>query len=151
MKPADFLLGRKTFDIWEPYWPAHAQYWPGINEVTKYVLSTTRHHSDWENVVFLSGLDDIRKLKASAGSDIKIWGSSELVQLLLQHDLADELWLKIHPLLLGKGKKIFGNDAFPRSLTLTGSTITSQGVILANYRRAGGVKTGMVGADAPGL
>ncbi|MCC8424923.1 dihydrofolate reductase family protein [Mucilaginibacter sp. UR6-11] len=151
MKAADLLLGRKTFDIWEPYWPAHADFWPGINEMTKYVLSTTRNHSNWQNVVFISSLDDIKKLKVSAGSDIRIWGSSELVQLLLQHDLVDELWLKIHPLLLGKGKKIFGDDAFPRSLTLTDSTVTSKGVIMANYRRNGEVKTGRAGADDKGL
>jgi dihydrofolate reductase len=105
MKPRDLLLGRKTFDIWEPYWPAHADAWPGINEMTKYVLSTTRKHSGWQNTIFLSSPGDIKKLKDSAGSDIRIWGSSELVQSLLKHDLVDELQLKIHPLLLGKGKK----------------------------------------------
>ncbi len=146
MKPGDLLLGRKTFDIWEPYWPVHADAWPGINEMTKYVLSTTRNQSDWQNTVFLSGLDDIKKLKDSDGSNITIWGSSQLVQLLLKHDMVDELQLKIHPLLLGRGKKIFGNDALPRTLILTESITTSKGVILANYRRAGEVKTGDVDA-----
>lgn len=111
MKPGDLLLGRKTFDIWEPYWPAHADAWPGINEMNKYVLSTTRDHSEWENTIFLSSLDDIKKLKASEGSNITVWGSSKLVQALLAHDLVDELQLKIHPLLLGKGKKIFDDNA----------------------------------------
>jgi dihydrofolate reductase len=151
MKPGPLLLGRKTFDIWEPYWPAHADAWPGINEMTKYVLSTTRNHSDWQNTVFLSSLEDIKKLKDSEGPDIRIWGSSELVQLLLKHDMADELQLKIHPLLLGKGKKLFGNDALPRSLTLTESTTTTKGVILANYRKAGEVKTGDVEAGDKSL
>jgi dihydrofolate reductase len=146
MKPGDLLLGRKTFDIWEPYWPAHADAWPGINEMTKYVLSTTRNHSDWQNTVFLSSLDDIKKLKEVEGSDIMIWGSSKLVQFLLKHDLVDELQLKIHPLLLGKGKKIFGDDALPSNLTLVESMTTSKGVILANYCKAGEVKTGKIEA-----
>jgi len=146
MKPGDLLLGRKTFDIWEPYWPAHAEAWPGINEMTKYVLSTTRKHSDWQNTIFLSSLGDIKKLKDSEGSDITIWGSSKLVQSLLKHDLVDELQLKIHPLLLGKGKKIFGDDAVPTTLKLTDSITTSKGVILANYRKAGDVKTGEIAA-----
>lgn len=147
MKPADLLLGRKTFDIWEPYWPARADQWPGINEVTKYVLSGTRTHSDWQNVVFLKDLNAVKAVKDTAGTDIKIWGSAELVQLLLRHDLVDELWLKIHPLLLGKGKKLFGGDAFPRTFTLTDSIVTSKGVILANYRSAGVVETGNAGSE----
>jgi dihydrofolate reductase len=146
MKQADLLLGRKTFDIWEPYWPCNGQYWPGINEVTKYVLSTTRNHSDWQNVIFLSDIDDIKKLIASEGSDIKIWGSSKVVQLLLKHDLVDELWLKIYPLVLGKGKKLFGDDASPRTFILVESVTTSKGVILANYKRGGEVATREVNA-----
>ncbi|WP_281310313.1 dihydrofolate reductase family protein [Flavobacterium flavigenum] len=63
MEPADILLGRKTFDIFEAYWPKHADGWPGINEVSKYVLSTTRQNSDWENTEFLSTIEDIKKLK----------------------------------------------------------------------------------------
>src|SRR6476661_3702032 len=73
MKPADLLLGRKTFDIWEGYWPQHAAHWPGINDVTKYVLSTTRNKSDWNASVFLNSVADIKKLKASSGTDIKVW------------------------------------------------------------------------------
>src|ERR1700743_2944993 len=73
MRPGDLLLGRRTFDIWEGYWPQHADAWTGINEMTKYVLSTTRDHSDWENPKFLSGLDDIKKLKDTEGSDITVW------------------------------------------------------------------------------
>lgn len=144
MKPADLLLGRKTFNIWENYWPVHELHWPGINEVTKYVLSTTRYNSKWQNTVFLSGLDDIRKLKEAEGANIKIWGSSELVQLLLQHNLIDELQLIIHPLLLGNGKKLFANTAFPRSLTLIESFTTPKGVIFANYQNGGDVRTGTI-------
>lgn len=146
MEPADLLLGRKTFDIWENYWPQHSKEWKGINEVTKYVLSTTRKNSDWENSVFLNSLADIEKLKNSTGSDIKVWGSSELIQLLLQNDLVDEFWLLIYPLTLGKGKKLFSNGAIPAAFTLNKSTVTADGVIIANYKRAGKVQTGTIGA-----
>jgi dihydrofolate reductase len=146
MQPADLLLGRKTFDIWENYWPQHAEHWPGINEVTKYVLSTTRKESGWQNSIFINSLENIQKLKASEGTDIKVWGSSEVIQLLLKHDLVDELWLFIHPLTLGQGKKLFTDGPIPAAFTLAESTVTSTGVILANYKRAGEVKTGTVGA-----
>ena len=145
MKPADLLLGRKTFEIWEHYWPEHADYWPGINDVTKYVLSTTRKKSDWKNSVFFDSLSDIEKLKKSAGSDIQVWGSSKLIQLLLKNDLVDELWLMIHPLTLGKGKKLFDDGPIPAAFTLIESTVTPSGVIITNYKRAGEVKTGTVG------
>jgi len=146
MKPADYLLGRKTFEIWEDYWPKHADYWPGINEGTKYVMTKTRKKSDWKNTVFLESLADIKKLKNSKGSDIQVWGSSELIQLLLKNDLVDELRLKIHPLTLGKGKNLFNNGPIPAAFTLTESIITPGGVIIANYKRSGKVKTGTVGA-----
>jgi dihydrofolate reductase len=145
MKPAEYLLGRKTFEIWESYWPQHADFWPGINDGTKYVLSKTRKKSDWKNSVFLKSLADIKKLKNSKGSDIQVWGSGKLIQLLLKNDLVDELALKIHPLTLGKGKKLFDNGAIPAAFTLTESTVTPSGVIIANYKRAGKVKTGTVG------
>jgi dihydrofolate reductase len=146
LKPADYLLGRKTFDIWAGYWPEHADFWPGINDGTKYVMSKTKKKSDWKNSVFLKSLGDIKKLKNSNGSDIQVWGSSKLIQLLLKNDLVDELWLKIHPLTLGKGKKLFDNGAIPAAFTLTESTVTPSGVVIVNYKRAGKVKTGTVGA-----
>ncbi|MHB8845008.1 MAG: dihydrofolate reductase family protein [Nitrospirota bacterium] len=146
MKPADLLLGRKTFDIFASYWPEHENDWPGINDVTKYVLSRTRKKSDWKNSVFLKNLAGIKKLKNSNGSDIQVWGSSKLIQLLLKNDLVDELWLLIHPLTLGKGKKLFDNGAIPAAFALAESAVTPRGVIIANYRRAGKVKTGTVGA-----
>jgi dihydrofolate reductase len=144
LKPADYLLGRKTFDIWEGYWPHHADFWPGINDGTKYVLSKTRNESGWKNSVFIKSVEDIKKLKNSDGGDIHVWGSSELIHLLLTNDLVDELRLKIYPLTLGKGKRLFDNDANPGAFTLTDSTVTTTGVILANYQRAGKVVTGDV-------
>lgn len=145
LKPADLLLGRKTFDIWEDYWPKHADHWPGINDVTKYVLSKSRKKSDWQNSVFIKSLADIKKLKKSKGSDIKVWGSSQLIQLLLKNDLVDEFWLMIHPLTLGRGKKLFNDGPIPAAFTLVESTVTTTGVIIVNYKRAGKVKTGTVG------
>jgi dihydrofolate reductase len=146
MKPADLLLGRKTFEIWQDYWPAHESGWPGINDVTKYVLSTTLKKSDWKNSVFLNSLSAIQELKNSNGSDLQVWGSSKLIQLLLRNDLVDELWLMIHPLTLGEGKKLFDNSAIPAAFTLIETTITPSGVIIANYHRAGKVKTGNLGS-----
>ena len=146
LKPADYLLGRKTFEIWAGYWPKHADFWPGINDGTKYVLSSTIKNSDWKNSVFFNSLADIEKLKKSEGSDIQVWGSGELVQLLLKNDLVDELRLKIHPLTLGNGKKLFDNGTIPAAFTLTESIVTPGGVIIATYKRAGKVKTGTVGS-----
>ncbi|MDB5012979.1 MAG: folA, partial [Daejeonella sp.] len=123
MKPTDLLLGRKTFEIFANYWPEHENGWPGINEVTKYVMSKTMKKSDWKNSVFLESLADIQKLKNSEGSDIKVWGSSNLIQLLLQNDLVDELWLKIYPLTLGNGKKLFENGTIPAAFTLIESSV----------------------------
>jgi dihydrofolate reductase len=153
MKPADYLLGRKTFEIFASYWPEHADFWPGINDGTKYVLSNTVEKSDWKNSVFLKSLSDIKKLKnlvadgqGSKTSDIQVWGSGKLIQLLLKNDLVDELWLKIFPLTLGEGKKLLDNGTIPAAFTLIESSITPSGVIMASYKRAGKVKTGTVGS-----
>ena len=146
MKAADLLLGRKTFEIFANYWPEHADYWPGINDVTKYVVSKTMKKSAWKNSIFLKNLADIKKLRNSKGSELKVWGSGELTQLLLKNDLVDELWLKIYPVILGKGKKLFDHGAIPAGLKLIESTITPTGIIIANYRRAGKVKIGTMGA-----
>lgn len=150
LKPADYLLGRKTFEIWAGYWPDHGDFWPGINEGTKYVFSKNLKRSDplitgWQNSVLIKSPADIRKLKNSKGPDIQVWGSGELIQLLLKNDLVDELRLKIYPLTLGKGKKLFDTGTIPAAFTLTESIITPSGVIIANYKRAGKVKTGTVG------
>jgi len=146
MKSADLLLGRKTFEIFAAYWPEHADYWPGINEVAKYVMSNTMDKSDWQNSVFLKNVDEIKKLRNSEGSDIQVHGSGNLIQTLLKHDLVDELWLKTFPVTLGTGKRLFGEGTIPAAFTLTESLVTPNGVIFANYKRAGKVKTGTIGA-----
>ena len=145
MQRADYLLGRKTYDIFAGYWPQHGDIWPAVNEGTKYVLSTTLETSDWAHTVFLKSLADIEKLKHTDGPDLHVWGSSQLIQLLLKHDLVDELQLKIYPLTLGEGKKLFAGGSIPAAFTLTESVVTSTGVIIAGYKRSGDVKTGTVG------
>jgi dihydrofolate reductase len=151
LEPADYLLGRKTFKIWAGYWPEHGDFWPGINAGTKYVFSKSMKKSDpavagWKNSVVVKTIADIKKIKNSKGKDIQVWGSSELIQLLFKNDLVDELRLKIHPLTLGKGKKILQSGMIPAAFTLTETIVTSTGVIIASYKRAGKVKTGNVGA-----
>lgn len=145
MKQTDYLLGRKTFDIWEGYWPEHADMWPGINDGTKYVVSSTKAETDWKNTVFIKSLEDIQKLKQSEGADLQVWGSSKLIQLLLKNDLVDVLRLKIYPLTLGQGKKLFDDGTIPAAFKLTDSLATKSGVIIANYQRAGDVETGNMG------
>lgn len=145
MQPVDLLLGRTTFEIFESYWPYHPEAWPGINTVTKYVLSETRSAAIWLNSVFLRDVEDIKKLKKSEGTDLHVWGSSQLVQLLMKNDLVDEFRLVTFPLTLGQGKKLFGEGTIPAAFKLTESTVTKDGVIMANYKRAGSVKTGTVG------
>jgi len=136
---ADYLLGRKTFEIFASFWPMHANMWPGINEGTKYILSKTIKSSDWKNTVFLESLEDIKKLKNSDGPDIQVWGSSELTHLLLENSLVDELHLRIFPVILGKGKKLFDTAAIATAFTLTENVVTPKGVIIAHYKRAGEV------------
>ena len=90
-------------------------------------------------------MEDVKKLKDSDGSDLHVWGSGKLIQLLLKNDLVDELRLVTYPLTLGQGQKLFAEGTIPAVFTLTESTVTPSGVILANYKRAGEVKTGTVG------
>jgi len=149
LEHADYLLGRKTFEIWADYWPEHGDFWPGINEGTKYVFSKSLKKRDpivmgWKNSVVIKSLADIRKLKNLKGSHIQVWGSGKLIQLLLKNDLVDELWLKIHPLTLGKGKKLFDKGTIPAAFSLIESLVTPKGVMIATYKRAGKVKTGTV-------
>lgn len=141
----DLLLGRKTFEIFASFWPEHEDIWSGVNDATKYVMSTTMDKSDWKNSVFLKSVEDIKKLKKSEGPDLKVHGSGNLIQTLLKHDLVDELWLLIHPLALGTGKKLFDNGTIPAAFTLIESMSTPSGVIAAHYKRAGEVKTGTMG------
>ena len=138
------LLGRKTYEIFASYWPAHESEWPGINSATKYVVSDARTESLWDNTVFIKDnvVEEIRRLKQSEGPDLQVYGSSLLLQTLFKQDLVDELWLKIFPITLGTGKRLFGEGIIPAAFKLTHSETTPSGVIVASYERAGEVKTG---------
>ena len=142
-KSFDLLLGRKTFEIWEPYWPQHGDVWPNVNLATKYVASNTRIASDWKSSVFLSGdvASEVKKLKQQDGADLHVWGSGNLLQTLIKHDLVDVFWLMIYPITLGSGKRLFADGAIPAAFKVTESTTTSKGVIIVNYERAGAITT----------
>lgn len=150
MESTDILLGRKTYDLFAEYWPKHADMWPGIIDVTKYVVSSKMKQADvdksgWKNSVLLKSVADIKKLKASDGGEIKVHGSGNLAQTLLQNDLVDELCLMTFPITLGSGKRLFGDGTIPAAFKMTDSLVTSNGVVFAYYERAGKVKTGTVG------
>jgi dihydrofolate reductase len=142
--PSDLLLGRKTYEIFAAYWPTHESDWPGVNSVTKYVVSNTRTAALWDHTVFIKDnvVEEIRRLKQQDGLDLQVHGSSRLIQTLLANDLVDELWLKIFPVTLGKGKRLFGQGTIPAAFKLTESTIAPSGVIIASYTRDGEIKLG---------
>jgi dihydrofolate reductase len=139
---AALLLGRKTYDIFASYWPTHTETWPQVNKITKYVVSKSLKKPTWDNTVILRNVKDIQKLKNSDGPDLQLYGSSNLLQTLMEHDLVDEYWLKIFPITLGTGKRLFQNGTRPYAFTLEYSTVSPTGVIFASYKRAGNVKTG---------
>ena len=141
--PFDLLLGRKTFDIWEPFWPHHADEWPGVNTATKYVASNTRTSSEWQPSVFLDGdvAEKVAKIKQQPGPDLNVWGSGNLLQTLIKHDLVDAFWLMIYPITLGSGKRLFADGTIPAAFKVTESTVSPSGVIVVNYERAGAITT----------
>ena len=150
-RPFDLLLGRKTFDIFATYWPNFEGGNNPINEATKYVPSNTLTTHEWSKSVFLNGnvADEVKKLKQQDGPDLQVHGSIDLIQTLLKHDLVDELWLKIFPVSLGSGKRLFGEGVIPAAFKLTFGKILPSGVIIANYERAGEVETGSFALEAP--
>ncbi len=145
--PIDLLLGRKTFDIWKTFWPQHGDIWPRVNTATKYVASNTMTSDQWQPSVFLGGdvAQKVAELKHASGPDLHIWGSGNLLQTLMKHDLVDNFWLMIYPITLGEGKKLFAEGTIPAAFKVTESIVGSSGVILVNYERAGEVQTGTLG------
>lgn len=141
--PFDLLLGRKTFDIWEPYWPHHGDIWPGVNSATKYVASNTLTTSEWQPTVFLNGdvAAKVAEIKQQPGPDLHVWGSGDLLQTLIKDDLVDVFWLMIYPVTLGGGKRLFADGTIPASFKVTESEVTPGGVIVVNYERAGAIPT----------
>jgi dihydrofolate reductase len=142
--PFDLLLGRKTFDIWASYWPKHVDEWPGADTATKYVASNTITSHEWQPSVFLNGdiAEKVAKIKQQPGPDLNVWGSGNLLQTLIKHDLVDVFWLMIYPITLGGGKRLFADGTIPAAFKVTESKVGSNGVIVANYERAGAITTG---------
>jgi dihydrofolate reductase len=143
-QPFDLLLGRKTFEIFASYWPQHREEGAGINNATKYVTSNTMASHEWEKSIFLSGnvVEEIRRIKEGDGPDLQVHGSADLIQTLLEHDLVDEFWLKIFPVTLGMGKRLFDKGTIAASYSVVDSKTSPSGVTVLTLKRAGEVKTG---------
>jgi dihydrofolate reductase len=154
-KPFDLLLGRKTYEIFAAHWPyVKTNGDPiaaGINNAKKYVVSKTLKKLDWSNSELIKGdvAKEVKKLKEQDGPEIQVHGSGNLIQTLLKHDLVDELWLKIFPITLGRGKRLFAEGTLPVGFQLLESEISPSGVIVARYMRAGEVKAGSFALEVP--
>ncbi|PTE06938.1 dihydrofolate reductase family protein [Mesorhizobium helmanticense] len=152
-KPFALLLGRRTYDIFAAYWPyqKNGLIADSFNAATKYVATHRPGTLTWQNSQSLG--DDVvatlRQLKQEAGPDLLIQGSSELIQTLLANGLIDEITLLIFPLVLGKGKRLFDDNALPAAFQLTKSLASSTGVIMARYERGGKIKTGSFATEEP--
>jgi len=144
-KPFDLLLGRKTYDLFAGFWPKQTDPTAAsLNQAHKYVASRKSMNLEWGPSTLLTGdvVGEIRKLKEGDGPELQVHGSGNLIQTLLENDLVDELWLKIFPVTLGAGKRLFGDGTRPAAFKVVKSTTSPSGVIVASYERAGEVKTG---------
>jgi dihydrofolate reductase len=156
-KPFDLLLGRKTYEIFAAHWPyvngSKDPFATRFNNAKKYVASKTLTKLDWSNSELIKGdfLEEIKNIKKEDGPEIQVYGSGNLIQTLLKHDLVDELWLKIFPVTLGKGKRLFAEGTIPAGFKLLEGEISPSGVIIASYERTGEVKTGSFGLETPSV
>jgi len=154
-KPFDLLLGRKTYEIFAAHWPyvktSEDPIAAGINNAKKYVTTQTLKKLEWSNSELVKGdvAKEVRKLKEQDGPEIQVHGSGNLIQTLLKHDLLDELWLKIFPITLGKGKRLFAEGTIPVGFKLLESQIAPSGAIVATFVRAGEVRTGSFALKVP--
>jgi dihydrofolate reductase len=149
--PFDLVLGRRTYEIFAAFWPTAED--PAadlLNGATKHVASTTLSELEWENSKLIEGdvPDGIRALKEEDGPELQVHGSGDLIQTLLEHDLVDEFRLKIFPLVLGTGKRLFDRGAIPAGLEVTSSQVSPGGVIAATYRTGAEIKYGSFAPDA---
>jgi dihydrofolate reductase len=146
-KPYELVLGRKTYEKCAAYWPyQNTEENPlaaGLNTAKKYVASRTIQKLDWKNSTLLQGdvAQEIEKLKQQEGPPLQVHGSGNLIQTLLKHDLVDEWWLKIFPIMLGTGKRLFAEGTLPTAFTLRETKTSARGVIVASYVRVGTVQT----------
>ena len=151
--PFDLLLGRRTYDIFAAYWPYNASEANGIGErfdrASKYVVTGGSQPLDWQNSHRLESIDAIAELKRGEGPDLIIQGSGTLYPQLLGAGLLDRLTLMIFPVILGPGKRLFGDGTPPGAMRTVDHRITPRGNIIATYQPDGAVKTGSFGADEP--
>lgn len=151
--PFALLLGRRTYEIFAAHWP-HVADDPAadaLNSATKYVASRTLDEVEWANSILLSNdvVEDVRKLKDGTGPEIQVHGSSDLLQTLIEHDLVDRYRLWTFPLVLGTGKRLFGDGTIPAGLRLRDTTTSSTGVVIATYEPAGEIDYGSFALDEP--
>jgi dihydrofolate reductase len=148
--PFDLVLGRRTYDIFAAFWPSAPEEAGGapLNDATKYVASRNRPTLEWRNSVLIEGdaADGVAALKAQDGPELQVHGSGDLVQTLLRHGLVDEFRLWVFPVVLGSGKRLFGDGTVPAGLTLVDSTVSTTGVVIGTYQPAGAVVTGSFAA-----
>jgi dihydrofolate reductase len=152
--PFELLLGRTTYDIFAAHWPYYGDEDPiakAFNATTKYVATTSPGPLTWQNSVALRGdvAAEVAKLKQQDGPMLLIQGSSVLIQTLLKHDLIDEFRLLTFPLVLGKGKRMFGSGATPAALKLVESKVSPTGAVMSTYRRGGEIRTGSFASAEP--
>jgi len=135
------LLGRRTWEIWEPYWPLHddGPFGHAINTLPKYVPSTTLRDPTWHNTHVINGDVEaaIRELKARPGGELQLHGSGQLLRWLLEHDLVDELILRLYPVVVGDGLRLFGEHGPTHDMALVESRSLASGVMLLTYRPVG--------------
>lgn len=151
-KPFDLLLGRRTYDIFAAYWPYQKDaIADAFNPATKYVATHRPDSLGWQNTQWLGPdiVAALRQLSQEDGPDLLIQGSGELIRTLLANGLIDEIRLMIFPLLLGKGKRLFGDDAVPAAFRLVKSQASSTGVVMATYERGGEIKVGSFATEKP--
>jgi dihydrofolate reductase len=155
-KPFDLLLGRKTYEIFAAYWPhstdeAQKSMADKLNNSRKYVASRTLQSVDWQNSTLLQGDvgEAVAKLKEESGPEILVMGSANLIQALLKHDLVDEFGVWVFPVVLGAGKRLFGDGTIPGNMKLAQSQTSTTGVVIARYERAGPVKYGSFAMEEP--
>ena len=144
-KKPELLLGRKTYEIMNAYWPNSTEEGADdMNNAKKYVVSNTLNNVDWNNSTLIKGdaVKEITRLKALNGPELQVHGSSNLIQTLLKHNLIDEMHMLIFPVAIGHGKRLFGEGTNPSSFKLVDSKISPSGVIIATYGYDGELKTG---------
>jgi dihydrofolate reductase len=150
--PYELLLGRGTYEIFAAHWPFdEGPIADHLNTTRKHVASTTLEKVDWNNSTLITGdvADYVRELKRQDGPEIQVHGSPGLIQTLLEYDLIDEYRLWIFPVVVGAGKRFFGDGTHPGALKLVNSKISSTGVTINTYERAGDIEIGDTEFEEP--